>query len=243
MKTSTLNLSGGTKTHSIKTKKKKRAKESVPVKVKKKELLSKEEKKAKKKKRKAAEESKALVVTDRPPLTKAERLKMKRIQKRTKLLRSNFKNAVPHIHKLISEDNLTAAMAHASRGFLIMLTELIPILEQTVREKPGQSSVYSLNALVSQVREIQADIKADGEQGDLANRICDTVLRNAFYLLGQHLATNLYHLREQIRPLMPESAHKQFNGMFNKFALDLGTYVDQTRNDTVEKTVALMTVG
>lgn len=244
MRTSTTIALSGHKTNNMvssrKKKIKKADKESKPKKKKVRQVEEDEAPKKKKKKKKDKPSKELVPVKESTPLTKAERLKMKKILKKTKLLRSNFKNAVPRIHELISEDNLPAAMSMASRGFLIMLTELIPILEQTVRDKPGQSSVYSLNALVSQVREIQADIKADNDQASLAERICEEIIGRIAMEYAQKMALAFYHLREQIRPMIATSAINAFEGTYNKQALEIGGTVEEMGNKMKERVAEVM---
>lgn len=240
MRTSTQIALTGHKTNNMVVGKKKKAKS--------KELKSKKTKRSslttdevdaprKKKKRKKVEEK-----TESKELTKAEQLRMKKIRKRIKLLRSSFKDAVPRIHQLISEDNLPAAMSSMSRSFLIMLTGLIPLLEQTVKEKPGQSSVYSLNALVSQVREIQADIKADSDQASLAERICEEIVARFFLEYSQKMALSFYHLREQLRPMIATSAISSFDSLYNQRVLDVGSQIEQLGEKVKEKIAETLTL-
>lgn len=241
MKTSTVQLlSKGVQTSNLTKKKKKvkSAKEFKPEPPAKKKKLTQEEKierKARKERRAAKDESKALALVEKQKQeSKDERKKMKAIAKKVKNLQGTFKDSVPRIHQLISEDNLPAAMANMSRSFLVMLTELIPILEKTVHEKPGQSSVYSLNALISQVREIQADLKADSDQGDLGMRIFERVILLNTTQVGQYIASSMYHLREQIRPLIKDGSQHAYDATYNKAMIALGTEIETMKSKMKE---------
>lgn len=182
------------------------------------------------------QKDKKIVVPDKESaLSKEERRKMKKIMIRVKTMKSTFKKHIPKIYRLIEENNLALTASAMQKGMLMMITELMPITEHNVRKYGNERAVYALNALVSQSREILADMKAENDSGALASKICDEVVREGFLGVGQNLAQALYHLREELKPYVREQHYPDVVNKINAMAKEMSGYANGQFQQTRER--------
>lgn len=173
-------------------------------------------------------------------LSKEEKKRMKMILRRIRKTKSSFKEHVPKLYHMIESGDQAKTADALQRAFILMLTELIPIAENTFRKFGNERAAYALNAMISQVRELVADQKAEQDLGALATKLCDDVLLSAFRQLGENMATSFYHLRETAMPLVPKNERAAFRNRLEESAVDMSKYATELFKQTRERVVSLM---
>jgi hypothetical protein len=164
-----------------------------------------------------------------------------RVKKKLKKYRSAFKKGVPEIHRLVHEGNSARAATIIQKHLLLSLTEMIPLVEDAVIRAENGRGVYSLNSLISQARELIADIQSERDHGAIAQRISTEVLQNTMILITQNLAHTLSHIRGGLNPYLKDDHNQErVNELFNNNIRDMGRYISQQYQETSEKIVNLL---
>jgi len=218
-------------------------KQEKPKKKKKKlrEEVAEEPRKKKKKKKKGRE---LAVITDDLPAQEdtdvidpeENKRKIKELKGRLKGLKSTFKKGLPHIHKLILDGEQERAAPLIQKHLMLALTEIIPVIENGVRQSGGRQGVYAFNSLVSQSRELIADVQSENDSSALAQRISNEVLNQAFVYIGQNLATTLLHIRTGLKPyLRGDASDERVTQLFNDNIKDIAKYIGEQHKDCVDK--------
>lgn len=168
-------------------------------------------------------------------------IEIRRLKKRLKKYKSAFKKGVPEIHKMVHEGNSARAATAIQKHLLLSLTEMIPLVENAVLRAENGRGVYSLNSLISQARELIADIQSERDHGAIAQRISTEILHQAMILITQNLASTLMHIKQGLEPYLKDGYNQEkVNSLFNDNIRDMGRYISQMYQDTSEKVSTFM---
>lgn len=190
--------------------------------------------KVKKKKKKAKTTLPAVIEKEKPISKKALKnlKKLKRLKSRLKGLDSAFKEKVAEIQESLDNNQIPVIEIH--KMALAMLVELIPIAEDKYRQYGNERSAYALNTIVSQLREIMADVRAEQDSSEIIiNRVLQ-IQKQRFQLIGQNIFDTLYHLLHNIGIYIPAEYKKSVQANIKESATSIATYLEQIYKSMVE---------
>lgn len=159
------------------------------------------------------------------------------------------------IQSLMEEGATDAATAMTFKALVQALVDLVPLVEDHIRNTKGSKGVYQLVQLISSIRELFADIQASQDRGLLGTHIVDAFIRPAMVDIGMaivnemgNLATNYSSLiRDEASRYMSEEDYEKFRVQAKEFASrlseaqrTLGTEINTQFKDMREKTVSYL---
>ena len=175
----------------------------------------------------------------RPPssgLTKKQRQQARRL----KNLRSLFKDDVTEIASLLEDQQTESAVNRFQRTMLKSLMDLIPIAEDKYRQEGSERAAYALNSLVSQARELIADMQAERDGRQLALQLSSEIIDPAFIGIAQVVIDSLHNLKRSLETYVPEHRHPQLNNLARESAGTIARYIESQRGHIKEKMVESM---
>lgn len=120
---------------------------------------------------------------------------------------SLFSEQVDNIQRLIEENSLNSQVSGSAAfqlASLRTLVSLIPDAERAYRRDPRLGHSQTITNLMTQIRELLADMQAEEDRSQIYEHIEDNILRPAFRAVGQILIDELYNLRDQLMPLVDD---------------------------------------
>ena len=124
---------------------------------------------------------------------------------------------------LLEQSNNQESIRKFQSITLKMLVDLVPYAERQYREYSSQSNAYALNALITQIRELTADLSAEQDKGALALNIVTNILHPVFLSMAQLLIDNMYSLKKNIEnDIKPERVERS------------NTQIDQATRDMAQ---------
>lgn len=108
------------------------------------------------------------------------------------------------------------------------LVELIPLAESAYRDDPRQAHAYTLNALITQSRELMADLMAEDDKGELANELLTRIVHPGFLTLGQAVIDSHYNLLRLVEKEVPTDRVDAINRALNQQTKDLCATLEAT---------------
>lgn len=127
-----------------------------------------------------------------------------------KALESRFGSKSDLIVDLIETDNTDGATTLIFKTLLQSLVEVLPITEHAVRVSSGSRGVYQFNQVVSQMRELLADIQSVRDRGMLGNSVVERHVRPAFMDIAVQIVQSMTLIEESARTRMSREDFKSF---------------------------------
>jgi hypothetical protein len=109
--------------------------------------------------------------------------KLAKLEKQTELLKkagTTFGVPSKQLYSMIQEGKIDQAVVFFQRQMLATILRLIPIAEKQYRREKKEHTAYALNSLVSQARELTADIQSSADRAAVAEVIVTDVLMPTF---------------------------------------------------------------
>ena len=154
-----------------------------------------------------------------------------KLKRRLRKVKSVFKSQVGDIQDLLDNSNNDVAITIARRNLLKMLTELIPFAEANYRQYGNERAAYALNTLITQMRELIADIQSEHNKSELLMRILTEIMHPRFLLLGQHIIDVFYYLRTSIQPNLKSASELLMIDEINGSAKNTGKFIEEMYKD------------
>lgn len=107
-----------------------------------------------------------------------------------KKLKTMFGQRTREILTLIENNERDGAVVLIYKQLLKMLVSLVPILEKVVRRSKGRYGTYQVNQLVSQLRELLADMQSVQDRGLLGRTLIKRYVRPAFADIAMQMLQN-----------------------------------------------------
>ncbi len=140
-------------------------------------------------------------------VTRLSEKRKTRLFKRLKRFKSIFKGDAFRIQEYLRENKTDNAIQAAQKQLLKMMIEFIPIAESNFRKYGNERGAYAINAIISQTRELMADIRAEKDSREIAYRIVNEVVHPQFMLIAHNYVDNLYRLRKNIEVYTDPKLH------------------------------------
>lgn len=120
-----------------------------------------------------------------------------------------------------------------------MMLNMLPRAERTYQTWGNDKAAYALNALVSQIREIENDLRLVADLGHQADRIVDLVA-NSFRSLAQQIAQKATFMKRNTVNVAGKRAGK-VNDLIDDFIKDFAQSMDSTLLQARDDIFGLMT--
>lgn len=173
---------------------------------------------------------------DKPLTTK--RVKVKKQVKDLSSLTAHFGKDSSRVQDLISNNDSDSAIELAQKSMLKMMIGLIPIAETQYREFKNERAAYALNALVSQSRELIADIQSTKDRSLVADAIIANVIHPTFISIGQFIIDSNRYLRKDLAEVVDAKDMANVTSALDKNMRSIGQYLQQTvdmLNERIQK--------
>ncbi len=148
------------------------------------------------------------VVIDRLPYAPKNPQKIEQHNKDLKaydIAESLFGERTEEIMRLVEMDDRDGMISALYKQLMKMLVDLMPTIEKSVRATKGFRGVRSLNEMVSQIREMIADMQAVQDKGMMGQRLIARFVRPAFLdIAGQMMVNNERMISELLPHVDPK---------------------------------------
>lgn len=111
-----------------------------------------------------------------------------------------FRKEYRRLRKLATAEDFSASGASyaLTRALLSMVIQAMPVAERGVHKYKNERAMYGLNALVSTARELANDLRAFGDQQELADRVRSAVVQSGLRVLAVSLVQEIITARRDI---------------------------------------------
>lgn len=160
---------------------------------------------------------------------------LRRTLTKTNNILSLFGQETSKIQELLTNRENDNAIDMANRAMLNSLLDLIPIAESRYRDDPRQSNAYALSNLISQIRELIADLQATADKSLIVDKVVYDILQPTMLTLAQFLIDTNYQLKKEIDPLLHQEKLKEAHTTIDSMSKSSGQYVQLMFNTLKER--------
>lgn len=139
--------------------------------------------------------------------------------------------------QLLNKDYTNASIT-IKAGLLATLVELVPIAEQGLRKSEATKGIYQFNALVSQMRELVADLDGERDLRGTVQQVVDDCVKPPMLLLSQAVVVFGSSLKQRIKHelKLDNKDEKALNLLIDDGLRDLARYV-QSMSGEIQRRV------
>jgi hypothetical protein len=138
---------------------------------------------------------------------------------------SLFGERAAEIMQLVEDNDRDGAVTMIYKQLMKMLVDVIPVIEKGVRATKGFRGVRSLNEIVSQVREMLADMQAVQDKGMLGQTLITRYVRPAFLDIAMQMMTNNEHMLNEITEYIDPKHRDEVRIRMKAAQRELGKYI------------------
>jgi len=146
-----------------------------------------------------------------------------------------FGGAANKIIGLLNSSDDEGAITLTQRALLKSTILLIPEAERNVKDSGGARGVYAYNSLVSQCRELLADLTASQDAALIASSINVGTVQPAFISMVQYMVDANYRLKKDLKDLLPAENVRKANELIDGTAKGLARYFQEQCKDVQVK--------
>jgi hypothetical protein len=160
-------------------------------------------------------------------LAKQEKIEKElvRIQKRYKRLANSLKEVDTDVQANIKVLKYCFTMSH----------RLLPVAEEIFVRYKNERAVYAINGLVSQIRELAADLRMLSSNDKTVEYILNAVFLPSLQMVMQHITSDFAELREAITESLPPKKSKDVKLKMSKMIKGYGQLLNDAKKDVTEK--------
>jgi len=156
-------------------------------------------------------------------------------------LKSLFGKRTEEMLNLIENNNRDGATVMIYKQLLSTLVTLLPVAEHVVRHTKGQRGVYQINQLMSQVRELMADMQAVQDRGLLGKTLVQRYVRPAFLDIAQQMVYNDQRIIAEVVPYVDAKYKDRVRDNILNAQKELGKYIQNQYEDIAENIIKGLT--
>ena len=142
--------------------------------------------------------------------------------KEQKTLKSIFGERTEDMLTMIENNNRDGAVVLIYKQLLKSLVVMIPVLENVVQKSKGRFGTYQVNQLMSQTRELLADMQAVQDRGLLGRTLVQRYVRPAFLDIAMQMVENdhrvLNDVLQYVHPKYKDKIRTQILGSQRELA-------------------------
>lgn len=161
--------------------------------------------------------------------------------KTKKKLKTMFGQRTKEILDLIENNQKDGAVVLIYKQLLKMLVSLVPILERVVRKSKGRYGTYQVNQLVSQLRELLADMQAVQDRGLLGRTLVSRYVRPAFTDIAMQIVTNDHRILTAILPHIAEEKREKVETEVKNAQRELARFIQAQYKHVAEEIIKGLT--
>ena len=191
--------------------------------------VSKEE--ALKKKEKKLSKSRELIVS-----VGVGNLSPKEQRQLEKQAKSYFGSNSSKITEMLENGDADSGITVLKKTLLLTIIRVLPMAEEILNSTGTAKGTYQFVTLISQMRELMADIQQDKDKQFLAQTINEQIIRPAFMNIAQEMLTQHHEFRKKGDLFIQTSK----SGYFNEQLMNLGKGLASKMNDEYKDVSAKM---
>lgn len=151
-------------------------------------------------------------------------------------MRSYFGKQAPTILTMLEMNDNDGALTLLKKRLLQTTVSLVPFAEDIIRNSQSQRGIYQYTTLVSQVRELISDIRADEDRKYVAQSLIEAVLRPAFMEIAQFIITDHHEFRKTTEKHVKSEYTQKFNEKLQALAKQLAEKMMGVYKEAEQKT-------
>lgn len=178
----------------------------------------------------------------KPTKLRQERLEIyKKDRKAWENAETLFGDRATEIMERIEADDREGVTKMLYQELMRMMVDLVPIIEKGVRATKGFRGVRSLNEMVSQIRELIADMQAVQDKGMLGQTIVARYVRPAFLDIAMQMVTSNARILAEVLPYVDEKSREKVSANMKGAEKELAKYIQAQYNNIAENIVKGLT--
>ncbi|MFA5669439.1 MAG: hypothetical protein WC967_09345 [Balneolaceae bacterium] len=151
---------------------------------------------------------------------------------------SAFKNK--EIMALLDTDKNDSAISLTRKQMLRTIIDLIPMAEESYRKFPSDRNVYALNNLMSQAREIIAELQSDTDRDLVLHRLTSNVISPQASLLANYLIEANFSLKNRLKSYVTGKSEERAVGkLIDDMTKEIGSALKESL-EHISKGVAVV---
>ena len=150
-------------------------------------------------------------------------------------LETLFGQSADHIIELLETNDNEGAVTLTQKRLLATVIQLIPQAESNIRTSKGGRGIYAFNSLVSQCRELIADIQATQDSQLIANSINVNSVQPTFISITQRLIDSNYRLKKALRDKIKSAELKEASSLIDESSREMARYLQEAYKDLAAK--------
>lgn len=119
------------------------------------------------------------------------------------------------LYSMIQEGQVDQAIPEFQKQMLATVLGLIPIAEKQYRREKKEHTAYALNSLVSQARELSADIQASADRSRVAELIVTDLMMPTFRAFVEALVTETQTLKASLKSKVRSEAKTEVDAQID----------------------------
>lgn len=189
------------------------------------------EKKAEKQTEKQTEKKDLIVLErEKPIVVKPANL----TKKQRKSLDSMFGESSDTIIDFIDMNNQDGANSLIYKALLKTMVEVIALSEHNVRVTEGARGIYGFNQLVSQIRELLADIRSQQDSGEMIEQVVQRILVPAFTDIGMQVVLAMTQVANICRSDLTDEKFARLQDKLNNITQEMSRFMSDRYRKSVE---------
>jgi hypothetical protein len=152
-------------------------------------------------------------------------------KKTVKAIEASFGSHSQAIINMLEMNNNDGGITLLKKRLLQMTINVLPAAEQQLVETNAQKGVYQFATLVSQIRELITDIKADEDRKYIAQSIAEQILKPAFMGLAQDIINDHHDFRRTVEDYIKTEHTKDHSTELRELAKTLANKMSQAYKD------------
>lgn len=158
------------------------------------------------------------------------------IKERT-AVKSFFGERSEAIFNMLEAGENDSGLSVLKKSLLQTVIRVLPDAENLITETKGQKGTYQFVTLISQLRELIADMEADRDRAYIAQSLLDTVIRPAMMDITQNLLMKHHEFRKRTEDHIASEHRQKHSADLMALAKDLANDMTITYRDVSTKLI------
>jgi hypothetical protein len=123
----------------------------------------------------------------------------------------SFKHEYRRLSKLAGDDDFSSSKSAYAllRSQFAMLINALPVVEAAMHKYKSDRAAYAMVALSNHLREVAHDLRAYGDQAELAERVRKDVVQGVLSSLATSIVSDLIKTRQRLYETLPPNSAKK----------------------------------
>jgi hypothetical protein len=155
-----------------------------------------------------------------------------------------FEQEYRKLRKLSSGEDFSASKASYAllRAQLAMVIQAMPVLERNLHKFKNEHAAYALVSLSSHARELSHDMRAFGDQTEIAERIREVVTQSSIRGLAAGIVQDLIRARQDLHSGMPSAVARRIDERLRLLQDGLAVHFTKAEQETSEQISRILNI-